>query len=145
MFERQRIHPDQEAEMMISMMKVDGLFVTTWKTPFEYLFHLLIPYLHLSGIIKNLPDATNFLLNFIGTLMWPLEPFEPLEEYLLKTLYEYLLKTLNLYKKELEIQEELLGSLHPTTVRAREDVIIVLESLNRNDQALKHNQPITWG
>ncbi|XP_064648188.1 TPR repeat-containing protein DDB_G0287407-like [Lineus longissimus] len=63
--------------------------------------------------------------------------FEPLEDYLLKAL--------DLYKKELAIQEELLGSLHPTTVRAREDVIIVLETLNRNDEALKykHNQPIT--
>ncbi|XP_064618016.1 nephrocystin-3-like [Liolophura sinensis] len=52
-------------------------------------------------------------------------------------------KCLPLYENELEIIEELLGSSHPTTVRSREDVIIILQTMDRHDEAnvLARQQP----
>ncbi|XP_041366905.1 TPR repeat-containing protein DDB_G0287407-like [Gigantopelta aegis] len=48
---------------------------------------------------------------------------------------DYLNKTLDLYKVELELLEEVQGKNHPNTVRSREDVIIILQNLNRNPEA----------
>lgn len=52
-------------------------------------------------------------------------------------------RCLDLYKKELEILEEVLGPIHPTSVRSREDVVIILQNLGRNEEAneLQKKQP----
>jgi hypothetical protein len=39
------------------------------------------------------------------------------------------------YEKNLDIHEVVLGPLHPNTVRALKDVIIVLQTLGRKDEA----------
>ena len=56
---------------------------------------------------------------------------------------DWLERCLELYEQELEILEEILGMQHVTTVRSREDVVIILQNLGRNDEANKHqaNQP----
>ncbi|XP_070552688.1 nephrocystin-3-like [Ptychodera flava] len=55
----------------------------------------------------------------------------------------YMEPCLDLYKKELKILETLLGPLHPTVVRSREDVIIILQTLGRDGDAskLQEEQP----
>ncbi|XP_046565455.1 uncharacterized protein LOC124274188 [Haliotis rubra] len=53
---------------------------------------------------------------------------------------EWLEKCLELYMMELEILEEVQGKLHPNTVRSREDVIIILQNLDRHVEAMKYNQ-----
>lgn len=57
---------------------------------------------------------------------------------------DWLESSLPLYGQELEIQEELLGPIHPITVRARQDNIIVLTSLGRKGEAekLTEKQPV---
>ncbi|KAL5009468.1 hypothetical protein ScPMuIL_011773 [Solemya velum] len=52
-------------------------------------------------------------------------------------------RCLDLYKKELEILEEVLGPIHPTCIRSREDVIIILQNLGRNEESeeLQKQQP----
>ena len=48
------------------------------------------------------------------------------------------------YEKQLEIVEVILGPYHPNTVRAREDVAIVLKTLGRTEEsdALFKLQPV---
>ena len=45
-----------------------------------------------------------------------------------------------MYQQELEILEEVQGDLHPNTVRSREDVIIILQSLHRDSEAQKYQE-----
>ena len=56
---------------------------------------------------------------------------------------EYLEKCYGPYLAENQILVEMLGPLHPTSVRSRQDCIIVLTSLKRLDEAeeLKKLQP----
>ncbi|KAL3832682.1 hypothetical protein ACJMK2_024304 [Sinanodonta woodiana] len=60
---------------------------------------------------------------------------------------DWLETCLELYKTELEILEEILGPLHPTTVRSREDVIIILDRLDRSEEAklYQEKQPAEHG
>lgn len=55
----------------------------------------------------------------------------------------WILKCLQLYKQELTILEEVMGPYHPTTVRSREDVVIILKMVNRPEesQELQKKQP----
>ena len=48
---------------------------------------------------------------------------------------DWLERCLELYIQELEILVEILGPKHVTTVRSREDVVIILQNLGRNDEA----------
>ncbi|XP_077984627.1 uncharacterized protein LOC144439228 [Glandiceps talaboti] len=48
---------------------------------------------------------------------------------------DYMTPCLDLYQKELKILETLLGPLHPTVIRSREDVIIILQTMGRNEEA----------
>lgn len=52
--------------------------------------------------------------------------------------HDFLEKCLDLYMQELEILAEILGPQHVTTVRSREDVVIILQNLGRNDEANKY-------
>ncbi|XP_076439571.1 TPR repeat-containing protein DDB_G0287407-like [Babylonia areolata] len=58
---------------------------------------------------------------------------------------DWLEECLEHYLVELDILQEILGKDHPTTVRSREDVIIVLQSLGRHGEADRHlaDQPDT--
>ncbi|XP_063411273.1 TPR repeat-containing protein DDB_G0287407-like [Mytilus trossulus] len=51
---------------------------------------------------------------------------------------EFLENCLVLYQQEVEILCEIQGDLHPNTVRSREDVIIILQSLGRDEEAKKY-------
>lgn len=51
---------------------------------------------------------------------------------------DWLEKCLELYMQELEILTDFLGHHHVTTVRSREDVIIILQSLKREEEAEKY-------
>ena len=55
-----------------------------------------------------------------------------------------LYKCLEFYEHELAILEVLLGMTHPTVVRSREDVIIVLRKMNKEQEAeeLLKKQPL---
>lgn len=48
---------------------------------------------------------------------------------------DFLRSCLDLYVQEVEILCEVQGDLHPNTVRSREDVIIILQSLGRDADA----------
>ena len=48
---------------------------------------------------------------------------------------DFLKSCLDLYVQEVEILCEVQGDLHPNTVRSREDVIIILQSLGRDADA----------
>ncbi|XP_076089061.1 TPR repeat-containing protein DDB_G0287407-like isoform X2 [Mytilus galloprovincialis] len=51
---------------------------------------------------------------------------------------EFLENCLVLYQQEVEILCEVQGDLHPNTVRSREDVIIILQNLGRDEEAKKY-------
>ncbi|CAC5362199.1 unnamed protein product [Mytilus coruscus] len=51
---------------------------------------------------------------------------------------EFLENCLVLYQQEVEILCEVQGDLHPNTVRSREDVIIILQRLGRDEEAKKY-------
>ncbi|CAG2205124.1 unnamed protein product [Mytilus edulis] len=51
---------------------------------------------------------------------------------------EFLENCLVLYQQEVEILCEVQGDLHPNTVRSREDVIIILQKLGRDEEAKKY-------
>ncbi|KAK7494275.1 hypothetical protein BaRGS_00014557 [Batillaria attramentaria] len=53
---------------------------------------------------------------------------------------DWLEESLKHYTLELDILEEILGHDHPTTVRSREDVIIIMQNLGMNDEASKLEQ-----
>ncbi|KAI0241165.1 hypothetical protein LSAT2_000364, partial [Lamellibrachia satsuma] len=48
---------------------------------------------------------------------------------------DFMVKCLEMYEQELNILELLLGPVHPTAVRSREDIVIILQTLERNDEA----------
>lgn len=48
---------------------------------------------------------------------------------------EMMTTCLEMYQHELAILEVLLGMTHPTVVRSREDVIIILQTLGRDPEA----------